>query len=164
MPAQGPQRSLFGAGLDRILGSVTPSVVDAVDLDALLARVDIDGIIQRVDLDALLTRVDIDALLARVDIAGIVGRVDLNALLADLDLDPLLAGIDVASLAERAEIGRLVTESSQQVAGTALDLARRQLVGLDFLLTRLALRLLGRDPESMPKSPLRLDAAPDLHA
>ena len=74
------------------------------------------------------------------------------------DMDALLANVDVAALAEKAEVGRLVTESSQQVAGSALDLARRQIVGLDLLITGLTMRLVGKRPDQLPAGPTQLRA------
>lgn len=145
------QPGLLRGGLSRLVGAVTPSVMDSVDIDAVIAEVDLDQLLERIDLDRLLARIDVNALIQRVDV---------NALLGDLDLDPLLAKVDVIALAERAEIGRLVTESSQQVAGSALDLARRQMVGLDFVVTGLVNRLLRRR-EDLPLGPTTLlDAAP----
>ena len=148
------QPGLLRGGLSRLVGAVTPSVIDSVDIDAVIAEVDLDQLLERIDLDRLLARIDVNALIQRVDV---------NALLGDLELDPLLAKVDVNALAERAEIGRLVTESSQQVAGSALDLARRQMVGLDFVVTGLVNRLLRRR-EDLPLGPTTLLAtapAPD---
>ena len=140
------QPGLLRGGLSRLVGAVTPSVIDSVDIDAVIAEVDLDQLLERIDLDRLLARIDVNALIQRVDV---------NALLGDLELDPLLAKVDVNALAERAEIGRLVTESSQQVAGSALDLARRQMVGLDFVVTGLVNRLLRRR-EDLPLGPTTL--------
>jgi uncharacterized RDD family membrane protein YckC len=139
--------------LTRVVGQVVPSVVDSVDVDALLHRVDVDALLDRVDVDALLDRIDVDRLMARVDVTALleridvqelVGRVDIDALLAQVDLNALLDRVDVAALAKRAEIGDLVAKSTSDVAGSTLDLVRRQLVALDVILMRLVQKGLRR--------------------
>lgn len=57
-------------------------VVDALDIDALLARIDVDGLLARTDVAAVVDRIDVDALLARVDIDELVARIDLAATVA----------------------------------------------------------------------------------
>jgi uncharacterized RDD family membrane protein YckC len=115
-----------------------------VDVDALLRRIDIDGLLDRIDVDRLMARVDVQALIGRVDIGGLIERVDLDAVLAEVDLDALLARIDVAAIAERAQVGELVAQSTRHVAGSTLDLARRQLVALDLLVVRVVHRVMRR--------------------
>jgi len=120
-----------------------PVVVDAVDVEQLLTRVDVDEFLDRVDVDHLLDRVDVNRLLDRVDV------------------DRLMARVDVESLTRRAGIGEIVAASTSQVTASALDLARRQVVGLDTVVLRVASRLLGRDPDRLPAGPAALvDAAP----
>jgi uncharacterized RDD family membrane protein YckC len=138
---------------NRVVEQVVPTVVDSVDIDALLERVDVDallrridvdGLLDRIDIDRLLSRVDVQALISRVDVGGLIERVDLNAVLAEVDIDALLERIDVAAIAERAQVGELVAQSTRDVAGTTLDLARRQLVALDLLVLRVVHRLMRR--------------------
>lgn len=62
---------------------VVALVIDALDIDALLAKVDIDALLARIDVTALLDRVDIDALLDRIDIDQLVARIDLASTMAD---------------------------------------------------------------------------------
>jgi uncharacterized RDD family membrane protein YckC len=47
----------------------------------------------------------------------------------------------------------LVAQSTSQVAGSTLDIARRQAVGLDTLIMGLVDRLLGREPSAQPLGP-----------
>jgi uncharacterized RDD family membrane protein YckC len=155
-------------------------ILQRVDLDALVARIDVDGLVTRVDVDALVRRADVDALLAQVDINGLIDRidvdrllqrVDVNALLDRVDLDEVAAGLDIDALVERVDLERmleavdleglvrragipeLVADSTGQVAGSALDLGRRQLVGLDVGVGRVIQRLLRRDPDALPAGP-----------
>jgi uncharacterized RDD family membrane protein YckC len=114
-------------------------------VDALLRRIDIDGLLDRIDIDRLMARVDVQALIARVDVGGLIERVDLDAVLAEVDIDALLSRIDVAAIAERAQVGELVAQSTRDVAGSTLDLVRRQLVALDLVVLRVVHRVMRRD-------------------
>jgi hypothetical protein len=136
--------------LTRIVEQVVPTVIDSIDLNRVLGRVDINALLEDVDVDALVARIDLDALLARVDVEGIIDRVDIEGLLDD---------VDVAGIAKRADIGDLVAESTTSVAGSALDLGRRQIVGLDEILMRFVTRMLGRDASTLKQGPDLLVAA-----
>jgi uncharacterized RDD family membrane protein YckC len=183
-PGRGRISQLAGTISNRVLEGFDPDiVVERLDLDVLLGRVDVDALLARVDLEALLARIDVNTLLARVDVDAVLARIDVNALLdrADVDgllrrvdVDALLAGIDVDAVAARVDLERmldrvdlprlarraglpeLIAESSGHVAGSALDLARRQLVGVDIGIGRLLHRLLGRDPDALPAGPASL--------
>ena len=158
---------------NRVVEQVVPTVVDSVDIDALLERVDIDALLRRIDIDGLLDRIDIDRLMARVDVqalidrvdvGGVIERVDLDAVLAQVDINALMERIDVAAIAERAEIGELVSQSTRDVAGSTIDLARRQLVAIDLLVLRLVQRVLKKRGAAMEAGPAALLAAPPLKA
>ncbi|MEI7059146.1 hypothetical protein WBG06_25215 [Nocardioides sp. CCNWLW239] len=136
--------------LGRVAGAVTERVVVTVDPDIVLEHVDLNALLSRVDLDAVLARVDMDALLARVD---------LNTLLADVDLDALLRNVDLEALVRRSGIPDIVAESTYSMAGSALDLARRQLVGLDVIVDRIVDRLMRRSADERREGPLSLVAA-----
>lgn len=119
-----------GEGRRRRLTDITAPVVDLV-----LDTVDPDDILDRVDVNALLDRVDVDALLDRVDV------------------DRLMARVDVADLVERAGVADIVRASTQDVAGSAIDAARRYAVGLDVVVTGALRRLLRRDLSRFPAAP-----------
>jgi uncharacterized RDD family membrane protein YckC len=149
--------------IDRLVARVdVDALIARVDLDGLVARVDVDALLDRVDVNALLDRVDVDRVLDRVDVDRVLHRVDLDQVAAGLDIDALmrrvdlermLATVDLEALVRRAGIPELVADSTGQVAGSALDLGRRQLVGLDVGISRLIQRLLGRDPDALPAGP-----------
>jgi uncharacterized RDD family membrane protein YckC len=177
---------LAGSLGNRMLEEVdTNAVLAHVDVDALIARIDVDALVARTDLDtllarvdpnALLERVDVDRLLDRVDVDRLLDRVDANRLLDRLDLDRLVAGLDIDAVVARVDLERaldgvdleglvrqagipeLVAESTGQVAGSALDLGRRLLVGLDVGSSRFLLRLTRRDPDALPAGPPTLVA------
>jgi hypothetical protein len=52
---------------------VVALVVDALDIDAILAKVDVDALLARIDVDALIERIDIEKLLKRIDMSSTVG-------------------------------------------------------------------------------------------
>jgi hypothetical protein len=112
----------------------------------------------------VLDRVDVDALLDRADIDALLDRVTVQALLDRIDVDDLVSRVDVNAVARRAQIGELVAESTGDVAGSALDLGRRQAVALDTLLARALDRVLGRDSDAMPPGPPALTETGDESA
>ncbi|CAM3221750.1 RDD family protein [Nocardioides dubius] len=128
------QRREFGR-VGRLADAVASRVADAVPAEAILDHVDIDALLDRVDVNHLLDRIDVDRLLDRIDVDRLMERVDVNALLADVDLNDLVL---------RAGIPAIVADTTGQLAGSGLDTARRQLIGVDTLLGRVADRLLRR--------------------
>lgn len=112
-----------------ITGPVVDLVLDTVDPDDILDRVDVNALLDRVDVDRLLDRVDVDRLMARVDVGDLV---------------------------ERAGVADIVRASTQDVAGSALDAARRYAVGLDVVVTGALRRLLRRDLSRFPAAPAAL--------
>lgn len=142
---QRAEKSLLGRAVagasDRVLDIVDPDMVlDHVDINALLDRVDVNQLLDRVDVNALLDRVDVDALLERADI------------------DALMARVDVKAIADRAGIPEIVAESTSHLGGSALDLVRRPIVGLDEILLRLLNGVVRRDFDSYPTGPADLVA------
>ena len=135
-----PDKSFIG----RVTGKVTGRVVETVDPDIIL---------EHVDINALLERIDVNALLDRIDTERLVARIDLNSLLATVDLEALV---------RRSGVPEIVAESTGKMAGSAIDVARRQLVGLDFLIERIVDRIFRRDPETRPTVPPLLAAQIEL--
>lgn len=126
---------------ERVLEVVQPDMVlDLVDVNALLDRIDVNSLLDRVDVNSLLDRVDVDALLARAD------------------LDALMARVDVQAIVERAGIPEIVAESTGHLTGSALDLFRKPIVGIDEITFRGLNRLVGRDPNQYPEGPGQLTA------
>jgi uncharacterized RDD family membrane protein YckC len=141
---------------DRVLGFVDPNLIlDHVDVDALLERVDVNRLLDRVDVDELLDRVDVDRLLDRVDV---------NTLMDRVDVDALMDRVDVHGLVDRAGIPEVVAASTGHLTGSALDLFRKPIVGLDEILFRALNRLVGRDPSSYPAGPGDLVSWVDQHS
>ncbi len=152
--------------LSRVTGRATDVVMDAVDPDEVLDRIDVNALLDRVDPNALLDRVDPNKLLDRVDPNALLDRVDPNALLDRVDVDRLMNRVDVDALLDRVDVERLVDragiadivrESTGALAGSALDVFRRQLVALDQIVGRTTFRMIGRDPKTRPQFPADLE-------
>ena len=144
---------LLNAMLDRV---DVDSLLAQVDLDDLLARIDVNELLDRVDVDRLLDHVDVNRLLDGVDVDRLLDGVDVNRLLDRVDVNRLVDRVDVQAVTRRADVGGLVAQSTGQVAGSTLDIARRQAVGLDTLIMGLVDRLLGRDLAAQPLGPPKL--------
>ncbi|HEX6146807.1 MAG TPA: RDD family protein [Acidimicrobiia bacterium] len=121
--------------------------------ERVLDVVDPDMVLEHVDVNALLDRVDVNALLDRVDVERLIGRVDIDALLERADLDALMERVDVRALVDRAGIPEIVAESTSHLTGSALDLFRRPIMGIDEIAFRGLNRLVGRDPSRFPTGP-----------
>jgi uncharacterized RDD family membrane protein YckC len=129
-----------GGVLSRVASRATGAVVDIIDPNELIGRIDLNAILERVDIEAFLE------------------RVDLNELLDSIDMDALMDRIDVKEIVERAGIPDIVRESTGELAGSLMDVFRRQLVALDAITGRFIYRLTTRDPASRPRAPDELDA------
>lgn len=122
-------------------------------INAVLERVDVDALVDQVELDELLDRIDVNRLLDRVDLTRLLDRVDVDRLLDHVDVNRLIDRVDVQAVTQRANVGELVAQSTSQVAGSTLDVARGQAVGVDTLIMGFADRLLGRDGAEQPLGP-----------
>lgn len=147
----------IGRLLDRI---DVDGLISRVDLDALLATVDVDALIARIDVDGLVARLDADALIARLDVDALVARLDVNALVGRLDVEALLANVDVQALVARAGIDKIVAEATTGVAARTLDLARRQLLGVDLVLLGFVDRVFRRGSVRDTVSPAQITGRP----
>lgn len=120
----------------RVAGRVTGKVVDVVDPNIVLDEIDVDRLLARIDPDDLLARVDVNALLDRIDVDRLMQRVDIDA---------LLAKADVEGLVRRSGVPDIVASSTTHLAGSLIDVVRRQVVGLDTILHRAIDRVLRRE-------------------
>lgn len=121
--------------------------------ERMLDIVDPDLVLEHVDINALLDRVDVNTLLDRVDVNQLLERVDVDALMARADIDQILDRIDIRAIVERAGIPEIVAESTGHLTGSALDLFRRPIVGIDEIIMRLLNGLFRRDVSQYPKGP-----------
>jgi hypothetical protein len=135
-----PLETLAQSVAERVLDLV----VNALDINALLARVDVNALVGRVDVNALLDRVDVAALLDRADVNALLDRVDVDALLSRVDVNDLVARVDMDTLVEETDLGAVIARSSGGAASEALDAARSQAAGLDQFIDRWMQRALRR--------------------
>lgn len=139
---------------ERVMDAVPPdSVLEHVDVNAVLDRVDMNAVLDRIDVNVLLDRIDVNTLLDRVDVNALLDRADVDALLARADIDALMTKVDIEAIVERAKIPEIVAESTSRLTGSALDLFRKPVVGLDEIVFRGFNRLFGRDPSTFPTGP-----------
>lgn len=148
-----PERENDKGFFGRMASEASDRVLDIVDPNLVLSHVDIDALLDRIDVDALLDRVDVNELLDRVDVNRLLERVDVNELMDRVDVDALMNRVDIQALVERAGIPEIVAESTSHLTGSALDMFRRPIVGLDEIAFRGANRLIRRDPDQMPEGP-----------
>jgi len=155
----------------RAVRAVIAAVLDAIDLDQVVARVDLDRIIGRVDpnqiaaridLNRIVERIDVDAIAARIDLDGIAARIDLDAIVARVDIDAIVARVDLPGLTEQVieevDLGELIRESSSTMASETVDALRVQGMRADGLVNRVVDRILLRQgqrrtgplPEELP--------------
>lgn len=148
---------LAGVDVDALVQRIdADALVRSVDINQLLKEVDVDALLESADVNRLLDRVDANRLLDRVDPDRLLDRVDVNALMDRVDVDALMERVDVEAVVERAGIPEIVRESTGHVAGSVLDVGRRQVVGIDQLVGRVAYRITGRDPRTRPEAPPEL--------
>jgi uncharacterized RDD family membrane protein YckC len=130
--------------LGRVAGAATGRVVEYVDPDVILEYVDLDQLIERIDVQRIIDRIDPNVLMDRIDIQRLLSRVDLNEVLAGVDLDLLLARVDLEAVVQRSGVPDIIMASTGRFADSAVDLGRRQVVGVDALVDRGVDRLLRR--------------------
>lgn len=154
LPGIGRVGDLAGAIADAVIAQVDLNgALTRVDLDEVLAQVDINGLLERVDVNRLLDRVDVNRLLDRVDVDRLVDRADPDRILDRVDPDRLLERVDVERLVVRARIAEIVADTTNQVAGGAVDTVRRQVVGIDVVVMRLLYGVTGRSTGDLPSGP-----------
>ena len=157
------REGLFSRVASRATGAVVDivdpdAIIDQVDVNALMERVDVNALLDRVDPQVLLDHVDVNSLMDRVDVDALLDRVDVDALMSRVDIDALLDRVDVKELTDRAGIPDIVRESTGELAGSAMDVVRRQIVALDQIIGSTTYRLMNRDPGDRPKAPRNLEA------
>jgi uncharacterized RDD family membrane protein YckC len=140
VPSEKERRGFFR----RAAGRATNVALEVVDPDAVLDHVDVNAIIERVDVNQLLDRIDVERLISRIDI---------DELLKRADIDALMERVDVKALVDRAGIPEIVAESTSHLTGSALDMFRRPIVGIDEITFRGLNRLIRRNPREFPSGP-----------
>ena len=144
--------------LDTIIENVQlDAVVARVDLQAVIDRVDVDAIVARADLQAVIDRVDVDAIVARADIEAVLDRVDVDQVMSRADLDAVIARIDLIRLAEYVvegiDLPGIIRSSTGSMASEGLLEVRRQGIRADERVAHAVDRLLRRSDRAPATSP-----------
>ena len=113
-------------------------------MNAVIEQVDLEKIIDKIDVNAILTRVDLNLLLANIDVNALVEQIDMDRLLDSVDLNAVLARVDLDALIQQTEVGSIIAPTGAGLARDAIDVARSQGVGLDYIVQRWTDRLLRR--------------------
>jgi hypothetical protein len=135
------------AELTRMPTRVVVLVLDSVSVNEILEHIDLNAIVSRVDLNAIVGKVDMNAILNQVDLEALLDQIDLNAMIEKVDLDALVKSTDV---------GAIIAHSTGGVASDAVDLVRRQAVGVDEFVAALAGRLRLKRAQAPAGPPLLL--------
>ncbi len=128
---------IIGGIVGRATEAVAPSVVGALDINAIVEEIDVNALVEDVDVDALMARVDVDALLDRVDPDALLDRVDPNALLDRVDVDALLDRVDPNALLDRVDVDAFMARVDIDALMTRVDVdALMDRVDIDGLVER----------------------------
>ena len=98
-------------------------VVDAVDLNAILARIDLNAVLRRVDIEEPIDRIKINEVLARIDLNALLAQVDLNAVLGRVDIEEPIDRVNLNGLLDRVDVNQIVqqVDLNEVIAKTDLD-------------------------------------------
>jgi hypothetical protein len=139
------------AALDRLVPVIADAIIERIDLtDIVIDQVDLNRIVNSA-LDSLdLTQLVID----RVDVNAIVAEADINAVIDRVPIIPLANYV-----IDEIDLPQIIRDSTSGIAGDAMNTVRRQGIGADELVSRLADRIVFRrhgrkvdapgDPESL---------------
>jgi hypothetical protein len=124
------------AALDRLVPVIADAIIERIDLT--------DVVIEQVDLQRIVT-----SALDNLDLTAIVlERVDINAIVAEADVDAVIDRVPIIPLAgyviDEIDLPQIIRDSTSGIAGEAMDTVRKQGVGADQLVSRLADRVLLR--------------------
>jgi hypothetical protein len=145
--------------IDLVLDALDMNALIArIDLNVVLARVDLNEVVDRVDLNEVVDQIDLNEVLSRVDLNQIVDRLDVNKLMARVDINQLVSRIDVESLVKNTDLGAIMVSSSSTLATEAVDSGRSHAVSMDDTLARWVSRIrrnhTGRaEPPELPDTP-----------
>jgi hypothetical protein len=134
------------------------ALIARIDLNIVLARVDLNQVVDRVDLNQVVDRVDLNQIVDRIDLNRIVDRLDVNRLMARVDINQIVSQVDIEALVKNTDLGALVVSSSGTLATEAVDLGRSHAVSMDDTLARWVSRIrrnhTGRvEPLELPNTP-----------
>ncbi|MGW5739053.1 MULTISPECIES: hypothetical protein [Streptomyces] len=95
---------LLGEATGLLLRPLVMTVLDRIDLDAVIARVDVNRVADRVDVERVAVRVDVDRVADRVDVDRVAARVDVDRVADRVDVGRVADRVDVDRVADRVDI------------------------------------------------------------
>jgi hypothetical protein len=133
-------------------------VVEALDMNALIARIDLNIVLARVDLNEVVARIDLNEVVDRIDLNQVVDRIDMNRLMARVDINQIVSQVDIEALVKNTDLGAIMVSSSSTLATEAVDLGRSHAVSMDDTLARWVSKIRrnhqGRsEPPELPNTP-----------
>jgi hypothetical protein len=142
-------------------------VVEALDMNALIARIDLNIVLARVNLNEVVDLIDLNVVVDRIDLTVVVDRIDLiqlfdlldmNSLMARVDINQIVSQVDIEALVKDTDLGAIMVSSSGTLATEAVDLGRSHAVSMDDTLARWASKIRrnhkGRvEPPELPDTP-----------
>ncbi len=133
------------AALDRLVPVIADAIIERIDLtDLVIEQVDLNRIVNSA-LDSLdLTQLVID-------------RVDINAIVAEADIEAVIDRVPIIPLAnyviDEIDLPQIIRDSTSGIAGDAVSTVRKQGVGADQLVARLADRVTFRRRQRKLEAP-----------
>jgi hypothetical protein len=143
--------SSVNAALDRLVPVIADAIIERIDLtDVVLDQVDLNRIV-----NAALDSLDLTQL--------VIDRVDVDAIVAEADIEAVIDRVPIIPLAnyviDEIDLPQIIRDSTSGIAGDAVSTIRKQGVGADQLVARMADRVTFRrrqrkldapgDPESL---------------
>lgn len=143
------------AALDRLVPVIADAIIERIDLtDVVIERVDLERVVTSV-LDGMdLTSLVID----RVDIDAIVAQADVNAVIDRVPIIPLANYV-----IDEIDLPQIIRDSTSGIAGDAVNTVRRQGVGADRLVQRLADRAVFRRRARRVQAPGEAESLRRIH-
>jgi hypothetical protein len=148
--------SSVNAALDRIVPAIADAVIERIDLtDVVIEQVDLNRIVNSA-LDSLdLTQLVID-------------RVDIDAIVAEADIDSVIDRVPIIPLAnyviDEIDLPQIIRDSTSGIAGDAMNTVRRQGIGADRLVSRMADKVVFRRRERRLDAPGEAESLAFIHA
>jgi hypothetical protein len=133
-PGDGFRRSATKRVADQI-ESIAQGVAQRV-IDLVVEALDMNALIARIDLNVVLARVDLNEVVDRIDLNQILDQVDVNKLMARVDINQIVSRIDVEALVKNTDLGAVLIGSSSSLATEAVDTGRSHAVSMDDTIAR----------------------------
>jgi hypothetical protein len=128
--------SSVNAALNRLVPTIADAIIERIDLNRI--------VLEQVDLNLIVNKA-----LDTLDLTSLVlDRVDVNAIVAEADIDAVIDRVPIIPLAnyviDEIDLPQIIRDSTSGIAGDAMNTARRQSVGADELVSRIADRIVFR--------------------